>query len=125
MHELIWLILPLPNRALNPNCRVQPFMRRAAARKQRRLTKEAIEAQGCETLPWEKCEVSATLYYKTNRRRDQDNTVAALKSMYDGIVDAGLVTDDTKEHMIRTWPEFGQDKQNPRMEVVIRRASDD
>lgn len=122
MSESIWIVLPLPNRALSPNARVRPFMKRSAARKQRRETAEAIQARDCQTLPWSKCEVSVKLYHKTNRRRDDDNAVAMLKSMFDGIVDAGVVPDDTREYMTRKWPQHCHDKDQPRMEVMIRRT---
>lgn len=120
--ELIWIVLKLPNRALSPNARVRPYMKRAAARKQRADTCAAIQAQNANGLPWDKCEVSVKLYHQTNRRRDLDNAVSMLKSMFDGIVDAGVVVDDTPEYMTRKWPEFATDKSQPRMEVVIRRA---
>lgn len=122
--ERIWIVLPLPNRCLSPNARVRPFMKRAAARKQRRLTAEAIQNQKIESLPWTSCKVEVYLYHRTDRRRDQDNAVAMLKSMYDGIVDAGVVADDTPETMTRNWPEMLQDKKQPRMEVIIRRTND-
>ena len=124
MNETLWLVLPLPNRALSPNARVRPFMKRAAARKQRQGTKEAIDLQMCNSLPWRKCEVAVNLYHKNKRKRDQDNAVAMLKSMYDGIVDAGVVEDDTREYMTRKWPEHCHDKDQPRMEVLIRRVAE-
>ena len=120
--ETLWLVLPLPNRALSPNVRVNPFMKRAAARKQKRLTIEAIERIGCESFTWEQCEVWVDLYHRTERKRDEDNAVAMLKSMFDGIVEAGVVPDDTRENMIRHWPVHKVDKKEPRMEVVIRRT---
>jgi len=120
----IWLVLPLPNRALSPNARVNPFAKRAAARKARRLACEAVERCEIDGLPWTACKVEVYLYHKTNRRRDADNAVAMLKSTYDGIVDAGVVTDDTPEKMRREWPKFCHDKQQPRMEVVITKETD-
>lgn len=119
--ERIWIILPLPNRALSPNARVRPFMRRSAARKARRIVAEAIDAQDIEGLPWGKCRVTVKMYHKRKRRRDVDNMVAMLKSTYDGIVDAGVVGDDTPELMVREWPEMLHDKNAPRMEITITR----
>ena len=122
--ETILLVLPLPNRALSPNARVNPFAKRASARKARRLACEAVEKCQIETLPWKCCEVEVYLYHKTIRRRDSDNAVAMLKSTYDGIVDAGVVTDDTPDKMRRKWPQFCHDKKQPRMEVMITRQED-
>ena len=41
---------------------------------------------------------------RDNRRRDTDNLVASAKPLYDGIVDAGLVEDDTPAYMIKPEP---------------------
>ena len=120
--ERIWLVLPLPNRALSPNARVHHFAKRSAARKARRLACEGCQDRELFGLPWTSCKVEVYLYHKQMRRRDIDNAVAMLKSTYDGIVDAGVVVDDTPEIMQREWPKFGQDKQQPRMEVVITKG---
>lgn len=96
-------------------------MKRSAARKQRRETCEAIAKQEIDTLPWTFCKVEVSLYHRTKRRRDQDNAVSMLKSMYDGIIDAGVVPDDTPEYMERDWPKMLVDKNQPRMEVAIWR----
>ena len=122
MTETIWIVLPLPNRALSPNARVNPFAKRAAARKQREKTAEAIWDCAVDSTPWECCKVSVRMFYKTKRKRDQDNAVSMLKSMYDGIVDARVVLDDTPEHMERDWPDLDNvDKEWPRMEVTIEK----
>jgi hypothetical protein len=47
--------------------------------------------------------------------------MGALKSMYDGIVDSGLVPDDDYEHMERGVPTFWTDKCFPRVEITIIR----
>ena len=61
------------------------------------------------------------MYHKTRRMRDADNAMASLKSMYDGIQDAGVVPNDTPEYMVRREPQFAVDKNQPRTEVIIRR----
>lgn len=38
------------------------------------------------------------------RRRDSDNTYPTFKAMCDGIVDAGVVTDDTPQYMTKLGP---------------------
>lgn len=52
--------------------------------------------------------VRVILHYvpKDDRRRDPDNLVAAMKPMVDGLVDAGVVPDDTAEYVDRGWPEI-------------------
>lgn len=42
----------------------------------------------------------------TKHRRDADNTVPTLKALCDGLVDAGVVPDDTPEYMTKTMPEI-------------------
>ena len=53
------------------------------------------------------CQV--TLHYRPrdNRRRDADNLVPTLKALCDGLVDAGLVPDDTPNYMHKHKPEVG------------------
>ena len=41
---------------------------------------------------------------RTNQRRDPDNLVASLKPLVDGLVDAGVVPDDTEQWVDRQWP---------------------
>lgn len=50
------------------------------------------------------CQV--TLHYRPrdNRRRDADNLVPTLKALCDGLVDAGLVPDDTPNYMMKHMP---------------------
>ena len=94
----------------------------AASRKRfRRLTSEAIEAEQIDTMPWGKLSVTPTLYFKTNRRRDIDNAMGSLKSVYDGIVDSGLVPDDTQEYMKREELILDVDKNCPRVIMCIER----
>ena len=45
----------------------------------------------------------------------------SLKSMYDGIVDSGLVADDTPECMVRGIPDLYVDKDCQRVEIWIER----
>lgn len=106
--ESITIILPLPPKVLSPNYPTATwggrFKRVAATRRQRRLAREAVEACCVETAPWEKVEVTAFFYFKTDARRDPDNANGSLKAAYDGIVDAGLVVDDDWKHMKRMPP---------------------
>lgn len=49
-------------------------------------------------------EVRLVWYVKDRRRRDADNLVPTLKALCDGIVDAGVVRDDTPEFMHKVMP---------------------
>ncbi len=124
-NEGIFVVLPLPARVLSPNCMIGSiggrFMKASATRKFRRVTKEAVQAEHVETLPWRKAHVAATLFHNTKRRRDQDDALGSLKAAYDGIVDAGVVPDDDPEHMERSMPLLKHDKLWPRVELTITR----
>lgn len=67
-------------------------------------------------------QIQVTLTYvpKDSRRRDADNLVATLKPICDGIVDAGVVTDDDPLHMIKDMPVIAAaDPKDPRLELTI------
>jgi len=51
-----------------------------------------------------KCEVTLTWYVTTKARRDDENPVPSLKAWCDGLVDAGVVEDDTAEFMRKNMP---------------------
>lgn len=125
MPEEIKIILNLPVRVLSPNYTVGSiggrFQKASATKRYRRITREAIEAECIETMPWPSVAVHAVFYFATNRRRDQDNAMGSLKAAYDGIVDSGLVPDDDYTHMKRGAPEFRIDKGSPRVELTISR----
>lgn len=125
MIEQFLIILPLPTKVLSPNCSVATpggrFAKASAIKRYRRLTEVAIQDEQIESLPWEKVLVKVHFFYKDHRRRDQDNAMFSLKSMYDGIVDSGLVTDDTPDYMVREVPVLSIDPDCPRVEIAIER----
>ena len=45
------------------------------------------------------CDVTLTWFVTDKRRRDEDNLYLLLKALSDGLVDAGVVPDDTAEFM--------------------------
>lgn len=125
MSESITIILPLPAMSLSPNSAVGSiggrFAKAAATKKYRRLAKEAVESEQVESMPWERVLVTAVFFWAINRRRDPDNATGSLKSVYDGIVDSGLVPDDDILHMRRGEPAFNIDAESPRVELTITR----
>lgn len=54
--------------------------------------------------PMPRCEVELVWYVTTKHRRDADNVVPTLKAMCDGLVDAGVVPDDTPDLMVKKMP---------------------
>lgn len=51
-----------------------------------------------------RCEVTLTWFVKDRRRRDADNLISTLKPLCDGLVDAGVVQDDTPLLMVKHMP---------------------
>ena len=124
MKESVVIVLPLPARILSPNCpagtRGGRFARAAAAKRYKRLALLATE-EAANGMTWERATIMARFYHKTKRRRDDVNHLAMLKSAYDGIVMAGLLPDDDREHLRTIGAEFYIDKKNPRVELVFTR----
>ena len=124
--EQIVIVLPLPPRILSPNCPVASFrgrmMRAAAAKKQKRLAIEATE-DAARGVRWEKASYCARFFHKTHRRRDDVNHLAMLKAAIDGVVLAGLLPDDDRDHLHATGAEFLVDKEWPRVELTFTREA--
>lgn len=57
----------------------------------------AVEAARYPALP--ACDVTLTWFVRDSRRRDEDNLYLLLKALCDGLVDAGVVPDDTSQYM--------------------------
>ena len=125
MQETARIILPLPPAILSPNSppgsRGGRFARAAASKKYKRLAMEATLELGIEH-PWQGCTCKATFYHKTHRRRDDINSMAQLKALFDGVVLGGLVFDDDSEHWKTETPEFFIDTKNPRVELLFTRV---
>ncbi len=88
--------LPCPDRRLSPNARVN-WRTRAKLVKETRATAHFMAhyggGQGCY---WHEVTARATFHFPDKRRRDTDNLAALLKPVFDGFVDAGLLTDDDR-----------------------------
>jgi crossover junction endodeoxyribonuclease RusA len=72
------------------------------------------------------CSVTdVTLHYvpRDARRRDADNLVPILKACCDGLVDAGVVPDDTPELMRKHMPVIdAPNRADPHLYLVVREA---
>lgn len=53
----------------------------------------------------DRCEVRLVWFVKDRRTRDDENIVATLKPLCDGLVDAEIVPDDTRKYMVKHMPE--------------------
>ncbi|WNM68743.1 RusA-like resolvase [Gordonia phage Soos] len=97
-----------------------------------RMQKARITREIRETIGWylraakapknvEHVELTLIWYPETRRRRDEDNLVSTLKPLADGVVDYGMVRDDTPDLMTKNMPKIGEvDRMDPRLELEVR-----
>lgn len=64
-------------------------------------------------------ELEVTWYCK-NKRKDPDNIAAAVKFIFDGLVKAGRLKNDGWKQNKGWTNHFKVDKDNPRVEIVIK-----
>lgn len=94
------LVFPYSRPPLAANQRYQWYVR---ARLTKQVRGDALDR--AEHIPHlGKCSVLLTWHVTDRRRRDVDNIVPTLKAMCDGLVDAGVVEDDTPEFMQKLMP---------------------
>lgn len=125
--ESVLVVLPLPPRILSPNVMTGSRggrMKKAGATKgYRAKARRAAEELGVESGPWQRATVAATFYHRDKRARDDVNSLAMLKPAYDGLVDAGLLVDDSARHLTTLPATFAVDRQHPRVELRIERLT--
>lgn len=97
------LDLPYEKPPLSMNDR-KHHMARARITRQIRSTTAWLAKEA--KVPTGRDHVEVRLHYRPreNRRRDADNLMPVLKAACDGLVDAGLVDDDTPELMHKLMP---------------------
>ncbi|MER5388359.1 hypothetical protein [Saccharopolyspora sp. NPDC002686] len=66
----------------------------------------AVRARNAKVPALGRCAVRLVWTVTDRRRRDADNLVPTLKACADGLVDAGVVADDTPELMAKHMPEI-------------------
>lgn len=130
--DSVTITLPLPDPRLGPN---KPAATRGSMLAKARLTKAYRRSAYFRTLeamptvfdtPWPRAKATLDFYFNDSRRRDIRNLEAAMKAAYDGIVEAGLITDDRHEvlsHGMTEVHKSGTD--GPRVEITIERVDDD
>ena len=60
------------------------------------------------------------VWYCRNKRKDKDNIIAGQKFIIDGLVQAGVIENDGWEQIGNISHFFSIDKENPRVEVIIK-----
>ena len=76
-----------------------------------------VDEQGYANLHIDKCEISQSIYYPTNRRHDIDNS--APKFILDGLVESGMIVDDDSKHITKLTLRCFTDSDNPRTELLL------
>lgn len=69
--------------------------------------------------PIKKAKLIYTFFFKENRRHDPTNVQGCVKWLEDGLVYAGVLEDDTFDHVKNEVEKGGIDKKNPRVEIDI------
>ena len=72
-----------------------------------------------EVKSLEKIHLNATIYFKTNRRRDVDNQITVYKLAQDSLIKAGVIPDDHAGVVSWSAPLLSVDKESPRTVLTI------
>jgi Holliday junction resolvase RusA-like endonuclease len=120
----ITITTSLPHAVLNPNRQKRSgrFARWKAAEKNKAkggAYLAAVVASKNTRLMWERATVQVTFYLRDRRGldADQDNRIASIKGVMDGIAEAGIVANDRGLTWLPVRHEV--DKVNPRLEITI------
>lgn len=63
------------------------------------------------------------VWYEPNRKRDIDNVIFGEKFILDGLVEMGILENDSQKYVTQVKHEVKCDKDNPRIEVVLNEVS--
>lgn len=122
------ITLSLPPKALSPNARVhwaEKYKITRAYRQQAAYLTRIVIGKVFDWKPpqWKHATAKMTFYFKDPwRRRDPDNLGASMKAGVDGIVDAGLLKDDSGLRHEPVEIDKAGDKMNPRVVIEIVRG---
>lgn len=120
----ITITLPLPDRKLSPNARCHWRVKAKCVKNSRIDSGMATMAAMREfklCIAFRKATVQARFYVKDAwRKRDGDNLNASLKSVLDGLADAGLLLNDRDITLLPPEVLEGADQ---RLELVVTETS--
>jgi Holliday junction resolvase RusA-like endonuclease len=113
-------ISKLPDKALSPNARGGFWARYKAGRKLKEMVYLLARSKmnGDFDKPMEKASLKLTYVFPQRRRRDPDNFSAMGKYIADGLVLAGVIEDDSAEHLVILPVELKVDKQRAPLTIV-------
>jgi crossover junction endodeoxyribonuclease RusA len=113
------ITLPLPHKHLSPNSRCHWRAKAEAVKAYR--TAAVIAAYGKGKPRWDAATVQCRFFFRDKRRRDGDNLLASTKPIWDGLVDAGVFSDDSGLTHLPVVQD--KDTKNPRVEIHILSAN--
>jgi Holliday junction resolvase RusA-like endonuclease len=115
--------LPKPPQELHPNHKCHPMLRSRLTRKAR-TNARLLSLVALDRRPapyWTKVQIRVTWWFKVDRRRDERNLDGWLKAYVDGIVDAGIMIDDspTVVEWLPTWTMLGKSSTDEVLFTII------
>ena len=96
------LIIEVPGRVpakLRPNARMHWGAKMRATKKWRARGYQEGKIRRLSSGPLDLARITFEFHYKVRRNRDIDNLILTMKPFVDGLVDAGLLIDDSSEHL--------------------------
>lgn len=107
----------LPDPDLSPNKRLHYMRLHVAKHAAKEEAMALVLQQGRLDRPYEKAHITITWVAKDRRRRDPDNLFASMKAYIDGLVEAGLIEDDSAMHVSYTLKYERGERDNTILEV--------
>jgi crossover junction endodeoxyribonuclease RusA len=107
----------LPDSNLSPNKRLHHMELYRAKTSAKMDTVMLVLSQGKPSRPYERAHITITWVAKDKRRRDTDNLFSSMKAYIDGLVEVGLLTDDSADRVSYTLRYEQGDKANTIIEV--------
>jgi hypothetical protein len=92
----------------------------AAALKRAETERVAWDCRAQRLQPMARIEETLCAWYTRDERKDADNVAFALKFIYDGLVLAKVIPNDSRRYTGSILHRFYTDKQRPRVEVTLR-----
>lgn len=125
--EAITIVLPYPDPKLNAHPKGRWNGKRSAVKRARGDAKLlALKALDGRPAPrWTRARLTMDMWFPKNSGQDVLNFAQMCKAGIDGIVDAGIITNDNHTVLPDPHPRFaGYDKADPRIEITITPAQE-
>ena len=107
----------LPDRDLSPNRRLHYMQLYRAKEDAKDEAMALVLEHGAPTEPIQRAHIAITWVAKDKRRRDIDNLFSSMKAYIDGLVQVGLIADDSADHVEYTLKYERGTKDNTVIEV--------